>query len=108
MFENNQETIIAVIASIFTGASAWFAKGRFEAKKASLDIDSSLAKGADQIVETASKLLDTFQQGMKEEKEYRKKCEDDSKELYDKYKQLEEFCIKQGRDLEELKSKITK
>jgi len=99
--------IAIATAGVITAAGAWFLGGRQKNKNHS---DEVLTRGADQIVDTSNKLLETLQHllqeernRVREEREHREMCEKSLKEHKDmievlnmKVKKLEYAIRKQN------------
>ena len=77
MKEHAPEIVVATIGIVSTYV-AWLLGGKQTAKNSK---DDTLTRGADMIVESSQKLLQTLEKMLEEERQHRKSCEDSLREM---------------------------
>ena len=87
--DNHTGIIVTGIIGVVTTATAWALGGK---QKAQNDTTETIAKGADQIVDTSNKLLDTLQTMLQEERQHRAKCEAGIEELRKEVNAIKLVC----------------
>lgn len=68
-------TIVTAVVGFVTTALAWRFGGKQKAHTERLDAELIISKGADQIIDTGSKLLATLEKMLEEERGHRTACE---------------------------------
>lgn len=87
--ESNESVIVTGVVGFVTTAVAWFLGGRQKAQNSTTD---TIANGADKIVDTSNKLLDTLQMMLQEERQHRAKCEAGIEELRKEVNAIKLVC----------------
>ena len=77
MKEHAPEIVVATIGVVSTYV-AWLLGGKQNAKNSK---DDTLTRGADMIVESSQKLLQTLEKMLEEERQHRQTCEDSMREM---------------------------
>lgn len=77
MKEHTAEIVVGTIG-IVTTYVAWLLGGKQQTKNSK---DDTLTRGADMIVESSQKLLQTLEKMLSEERQHRQSCEDSLREM---------------------------
>jgi chromosome segregation ATPase len=96
--------IAITVAGVITTASAWFLGGKQNHKNAS---DEVLTRGADQIVDTSNKLLETLKQLLDEERQRSTAAVKHHQECETSLREHKQLLDKLNRRIRELEKKVS-